>query len=114
MVFLHPQRISHFSRLSYLALNSSFCKFACLFSFKLYFFVVAKIQQLQCVIYQILFNLEIQRRVSHKTWCMVDFQHPGLEFMIKEDVETKNFKAHTVVNVVGLAGAVSVSEHRLN
>jgi hypothetical protein len=34
--------------------------------------------------------------------------------VVKEHIEAKNFKAHTVFYVVGLAGAVSVGEHWLD
>ncbi len=45
---------------------------------------------------------------------MIDFEDPGLEFVIKEDIKAEDLEAYRVFIVVWLAAAVGVSEHRLH
>ena len=45
---------------------------------------------------------------------MVDLQNPGLELVVKVDVEAKDLETHRVFNIVGLARSVSVRKLRLN
>ena len=45
---------------------------------------------------------------------MIDLQDPWFELLIEEDVEAKDLEAHRVLDIIWLAGTVSVSQLWLN
>lgn len=41
---------------------------------------------------------------------MVDLNNPRLEFIIEENIEAKDFKAHGVLNIIRLAAPIGMCE----
>ena len=77
-------------------------------TFYLHFFVVVQIQQFDRIANQAFFHFEVQSRICCKARCVVDFQNPGLQILIKKNIKTKDFEAHTIVKIVWLAASVGV------
>ena len=52
-----------------------------------------KLQNLHCVLDQIMLYIMIDLCVSSKTGHMIDFKHPRFELMVKHDIEPKKVTA---------------------
>ena len=76
--------------------------------------VVAQIEQSQRIGNQFLFHLKVQRRISFETGIVVDFNNVRPQLVIQHHIKPQNFEAHTVFDVVRLAGSVGMLQHRLN
>lgn len=57
------------------------------FHLHLLFPLVVNIQQVQCIRYQILFNVLVKRSIGRETGSVVDLEQIGIQFMINHNVE---------------------------
>lgn len=71
-----------------------------------------QLDDLQTVMYQLIFHHVVCLSVRVKARCVVNFQHPWLQFLVKHDVEAKQFKA--AVWFFALAWPVDVRQMRLH
>jgi len=91
-----------------LALDGPALEFEGFLLFVLHFLEVTQVEQLDHVSDQILLHLEIKWRISAEGGRMVDLDDPGLELLVKEDIEAEDLEAHGVFHVVWLARPVGV------
>jgi hypothetical protein len=63
---------------------------------ELFLGLVSHPQELHGVSDNVLFDLEVERRVRREGWRMVDFDEPWLQFLVDEYVKAKNFEAEGI------------------
>lgn len=71
-----------------------------------------ELQNLKRVFYQFPFYYKINFRISSEARHMINFEHPGFEFVIKHDIETKQVEA--AVRFFSLTRAIQMCKLRLN
>ena len=72
----------------------------------------AHLDDLECVAEQATLDSLINLCVGAERWSVVNFKHPGLEFLIEHDIETEQFKA--AIRLLSLTATINVLELWLN
>ena len=72
------------------------------------------VDQIESIMHKILLYFSIKCCIAIEGRSMIHFQQPRLARLVYKDIEAKDFKAHVVVNVAGLASSVMMIQIRLD